>query len=724
MRFLSILLPLLITPGFAQNQVYQFSVDQDRLSGAADFSFLNHALTPADRLFVKGDHFYRAGKDRKPNTSDDERVRLFGVNLAFGANFPEEKDAVRIARRLRRLGVNLVRLHHMDSSPDREPDTARSLLTQGPYPTLNPVSVARLRSFLSALAAEGIYANLNLHVGYEFRPAVDHVPPMPEGMRFPTQSKPLHIFHPRMVDLQCEYTRKVIEALRLKNDPVLGMVEIDNETSLLREWQTNILEPAVAGEYKVELERQFQEYRKAGPKTGDSLRVSRTDAGPGTTVVPGDDYVLFLADRDRYYLKRMLDAVRQSTDRWVPVAGTQMGYGGLINMDTHADLDYQDNHFYIDHYAFPHQRWDGRDWRIRDLSSVGSGLATYLNMAAAREAGRPYTVSEFNQPWPNTHAAEIDPTLAAFGAFQDWDSLMHFAYAHGRNWDDGAPNGFNINGDWTKFPNLGQAAWLFRTGAIRSGLKPVDIPVSKEMRVQAAREKVNGRISTFLEKAAGYDAALAMLHPVRLAKDKSGSLPAMKAEAPYRSDTGELEYDPAGKVFVIGARKAAGVFGFVGAGKKASAGALDVELSASSRGFVSLLLTSLDGRPLEQSRRMLLSMPGYTLCVQPGSEPPRPQKLIHYPETTDWWTLEPEPSYPSKQSGTMNSGPGPVWMERVEATVTLHTSVRRIAVYPLDGAGARMKPISSRDIEPVKGGFRIRLQSDGQDFAPWYEVTE
>ena len=702
MRFLRVLLPLLITPAFAQNQVYQFSVDQDRLSGAADFSFLNHALTPADRLFVKGDHFYRVGKDRKPNTGDDERVRLFGVNFAFGANFPEEKDAVRIAKRLRRLGVNLVRLHHMDSSPDREPDTARSLLTQGPYPSLNPVSVSRLRTFLSALAAEGIYANLNLHVGYEFRPTVDRIPAMPEGMRFPTQSKPLHIFYPRMVNLQCEYTRKVIEALRLKNDPVLGLIEIDNETSLVREWQTNTLEPAVAGEYKTELERQFQEYRKG----------------------QGNDYVLFLADRDRYYLKRMLDAVRESTDRWVPVAGTQMGYGGLINMDTHADLDYQDNHFYIDHYAFPHQRWDGRDWRIRDMSSVGSGLATYLNMAAVREAGRPYTVSEFNQPWPNTHAAEIDPTLAAFGAFQDWDSIMHFAYSHARNWDDGAPNAFNINGDWTKFPNIGQSAWLFRSGAIRTGLKPVDIPVSKEMRVQAMREKMNGRISMFLEKAAGYDAAVAMLHPVRLAKDKAGSLPAMKAEAPYRSDTGELEYDPAAKVLIIAARKAAGIFGFVGAGKKASAGAIDIELGVSTRGFLSLLVTPLDDRPLEQSRRLLLSIPGYTLRVQPGSEPTRPQRLIHYPDTTDWWTLEPDPSFPDKPSGTMNSGPGPVWMERVEATITLRTSARKIAVYPLDGAGARMKPISNRDIEPIKGGFRIRLQAEGQDFAPWYEVAE
>src|SRR5579872_427011 len=213
-------------PAVCQESSFRFSVDQDRLSGAPDFSFLNHPLGAADRVVVKDGHFYTVG---------GQRVRFFGVNCAFGASFPEPPDAARIAKRLRRLGVNLVRLHHMDSNPDRNPENANSLLTTGPYPTLNPVAVARLRGFLDALKAEGIYANLNLHVGYQFRPEVDHVPPMP-GQPFPKQSKPLHIFYPRMVDLQVEYTRKVIEALRLKNDPVLGMVEIDNETSLLEAW--------------------------------------------------------------------------------------------------------------------------------------------------------------------------------------------------------------------------------------------------------------------------------------------------------------------------------------------------------------------------------------------------------------------------------------------------------------------------------------------------------
>jgi hypothetical protein len=98
---------------------------------------------------------------------------------------------------VRLFGVNLVRLHHMDSQPDSTPSNAGSLLTTGPYPTLNTVAVARLRAFLTALRAEGIYATLNLHVGCQFRPSVDGVPALPGGVAFRTQSKPLHILYRR-----------------------------------------------------------------------------------------------------------------------------------------------------------------------------------------------------------------------------------------------------------------------------------------------------------------------------------------------------------------------------------------------------------------------------------------------------------------------------------------------------------------------------------------------
>ncbi|NWF83731.1 MAG: hypothetical protein HXY18_07880, partial [Bryobacteraceae bacterium] len=42
----------------ADPPVFPYSVDADALSGAADFSFLNHPLTPADRVFVRNGQFH------------------------------------------------------------------------------------------------------------------------------------------------------------------------------------------------------------------------------------------------------------------------------------------------------------------------------------------------------------------------------------------------------------------------------------------------------------------------------------------------------------------------------------------------------------------------------------------------------------------------------------------------------------------------------------------
>jgi len=721
----------------AQQGFYQFAVDQDRLSGAPDFSWLNQPLTPADRLFVCGPHFCRVGKDLKPGTADDQPVRLFGTNAVFSGAFPEEADAVRIARRLRRLGVNLVRLHHMDTSPDRDPKDARSILTTDPYPTLNPVALARLRRFLDALAAEGIYVNVNLHVGYEFRPAVDQVPELPGSPRLPTQSKPLHVFYPRMVELQLDFTRKLLEALKLKGDPVLAMVEINNESSLADAFQRGLLQRTVLGQYKAELERQWNGFLVAKHKTTAGLRSvwgelpegqsleSRNVGLPAGAAAPAvlDDFLMFLAERDAEYLRRMREAVHQATDRLVPVTGTQIGFGGgLLHYDSHSAMDYNDNHFYIDHYNFPNLRWDARDWRIRDSSSVGSGLAAFLNMAAARQAGKPYTVSEFNQPWPNRQAAEIVPTLAAFAALQDWDGLMQFAWSHNRNWDSKVPSGFDLNADWTKYVAFGQAALLFRTAMVRRARSALELPVSRELRLMAARERRLGAVATALQQAAGYDPAMALVHGVGVRVSEGAVFPRFgPISLPYSADTGELLYDPEAKLFLIQAPMVAGVFGYLGA-RQVRAGAIEVELASSARGFAAVLVTALDKRPLEESRRLLITTPGATFGTQPGTDPSRMQRLIPYGESRDWFTIEPEPGS-NRPSGPRSAGVEPIFMERVESFLTLRTKGKRLSVYPLDGTGARLAALPESSVARFEGGFRVHLQAEGQSLAPWYEVV-
>jgi hypothetical protein len=59
------------------------------------------------RIVARDGHFF-VGK---------ARMKVWGVNFCFGANFPTHADAERIASRLEAFGVNSVRLHHMDSQP-------------------------------------------------------------------------------------------------------------------------------------------------------------------------------------------------------------------------------------------------------------------------------------------------------------------------------------------------------------------------------------------------------------------------------------------------------------------------------------------------------------------------------------------------------------------------------------------------------------------------------
>ena len=634
-----VLLVLLVLVIFAtvargQSGLYLFTIDQDALAGAPDFSALNKPLTAADALVARDGHFYRE--------IGGDPVRLFGVNLVASANLPVASDAARIARRLRKLGINLVRLHALDNMPFATPGGAR-LITTGPYPSLNPESIALLRTFLDALSVEGIYVNLNLHVGYEFRPAVDGVPPIAPGATFPRQSKPLLIFQPRMVELHAQFAREVLEALQLRDDPVLAMVEINNESSLVDSWKRDTLDDTLFPEYEAELKRQWNVWLAArystteqiaavwageatteGPELltngsfsagsapwtmeirtpsqatlsvvtdagapaarvdvtrigGDILlrqpssiergvhyeaacdaraelpagqsRVVRFSLGGGTpyrevvgrpwqltsqwqryrvgfesdlamtsgrfgvgmnsatgvvlvrncslrragrrglpsgealpsmsllresdfnvaTLARTNDYLSFLADTDRAYLAAIKAAVRAGVSRRaVPITGTQMEFGGLLNLDSHADMDYLDNHFYVDHPNYPNSSIpDSRDWRIRNTSGVGTGLAGLRSMAAAREVGRPYTVSEYNQSWPNTQAAEILPVVAAFAAFQDWDAIVYFQYETIRtSWDSDWVRLWGLNAEPRKLAQVGQAAWLFRTGAVQAG---------------------------------------------------------------------------------------------------------------------------------------------------------------------------------------------------------------------------------------------------------------
>jgi len=172
--------------------------------------------TGSDRLQAHGGHFYRSGK----------RVRLWGVNLSFGANLPRHEDAPFVAARLATAGVNTVRCHHLDT--DRWP---RGLWNAKDGKTITPEALDRLDYFIDQLARYGICVNINLHVGRAHSEYLG----LPKANR--QYDKISNIFTPALIDAQKLYARQLLthinpyRKVRYADDPAVAIVEITNENS-------------------------------------------------------------------------------------------------------------------------------------------------------------------------------------------------------------------------------------------------------------------------------------------------------------------------------------------------------------------------------------------------------------------------------------------------------------------------------------------------------------
>ncbi len=98
----------------------------------------------------------------------NRRVRFLATNLTARAAFPTHADADRIALRMARLGINLVRLHHLQNGWEKDGGT---IWKPGkPFLEVDPKQVDALDYLVGALKKQGIYTNLNLTTTREYLP--------------------------------------------------------------------------------------------------------------------------------------------------------------------------------------------------------------------------------------------------------------------------------------------------------------------------------------------------------------------------------------------------------------------------------------------------------------------------------------------------------------------------------------------------------------------------
>lgn len=174
-------------------------------------------------------------------------IRFWGGNLSSGACFPPKADASAIAARMRKMGMNLMRFHHMDNPWTTSEGSI--FLRNGLTTSLNPNTLDRMHYFLAKMKEQGVYANINLHVSRTFEPndGVLHADSIGEF------GKAVTFYDRKLIDLQKQFAQQLLgtvnpyTGLSLADDPVVAMVEITNENTLFGFWQNDELKPIAAG---------------------------------------------------------------------------------------------------------------------------------------------------------------------------------------------------------------------------------------------------------------------------------------------------------------------------------------------------------------------------------------------------------------------------------------------------------------------------------------------
>ena len=173
-------------------------------------AFLNQG--PANqRISLKDGHFA---------LPDGSRIRFFGTNVTFERAFPDKEVAPLVAKRMRQLGFNVVRFHHMDNCHIWNADQT----------AFDPERVDRLQWFIHCLNQEGIYVNINLHVSRWYK-GLSHKSAFHYG-------KALDRFYPPFIAQQKEYAQALLTAvspyskLPMTDDPGVFCIEINNENPI------------------------------------------------------------------------------------------------------------------------------------------------------------------------------------------------------------------------------------------------------------------------------------------------------------------------------------------------------------------------------------------------------------------------------------------------------------------------------------------------------------
>ncbi|MBL7063089.1 MAG: carbohydrate binding domain-containing protein [Anaerolineae bacterium] len=450
-------------------------------------------------------------------------------------------------------------------------------------------------------------------------------------------------------------------------------------------------------------------YNPRGLLSGESLETNhvarlRRDEMDSFTPQRVRDTLQFYDETQAAYFAVMRDVIQDDFGSRSLNTGTASYINSLPDVRAMAALDFVDNHTYWDHPDWPDVLdWSPTGWFIDNEAWVNYPLEGLFDLAVTAIEDKPFTVTEFNEVFPNRYAVEGPLLMATFANLQDWDAVFMFAYTHDQlDYDAEQVTGFfDMAGNPVATGLMPVAARLF----LGQQTDPAPTESLLEFTQPETYDSVGygwaGSGADFLQEAKGVSPAAAFGSQLRTASFTATTpvTPALPTPAGpvYTSAGGQLTWDvsePERGLFTFDAPQAQGAVGFL-AGRAVTLTNLALAFPTGTAQFGAITLQSRNGQPITVSEKLLLDV--FTRVENTGM-------VWNENETSldDRW------------------GTAPALIEPIRFTVTLALSdTGDVEVWALDETGALHHCLAHQ--APAPGQVRF-LVDTGADTTLWYAV--
>ena len=708
LRSVAYILAFTATVSFAQSAETYVPIHMDWNDAPKTvFDLSGYLDAPAGKngyIRVEGEHFY------KP---DGTRFRPWGVNLLANFFFMPKDKAEKVAADFARCGFTCVRFHSLDAWQS-------GYLFSNPKNTLewDAEKLDQFDYFVAQLKKHGIYFTFTLNAYRVFREEDDVVDYDKMGF-----GKPTYYFNEKIQERCIEFSRKLLmhknpyTGTEYRHEPALAWIELLNENSLIEAWlfgrvegndnsSARIAWVPLTTHYAKELRAiwnrwleknatlaQRREWAKAlDAKDGDvplSTPVSRSQC-------TDDHYnaeVRFLMELEKNYFMKMKTFLRDEIGTKTMLIGDAHHSSGTSpyphTLAFNGHGDFINSHGY---WVLP----QGPPSSIRSAPMVNDPLNSMIpHFARTPMKGKPFTICETNSPFPQRYAGEYTPILVAYSLFHNWDGIIWFAWGQGQLSSFPGRHGmYTLGSDIVRFANLILTGLMFHRQDIEPARQTVVRTVSREDALESLRW---GRSeSPFFTK--GFPKSAAMQHKTQWQLAEEGQVvrqtfPSAAPASLIRSDTEQLAWKDADKgkgVVTIDTPLTQGAIGFLGGNNEQLS---DVDIAMENE-HATVVLTSLDGKPIQTAERLLLVAHSYYKST--GMELGEDGHII------------------------LNMGTYPLLVLPVSGEIRLktHGATKKVIVTPLTGIGAPTG--KSFDAERNHAGWTVALGKE--NVSTWYQI--